>query len=93
MPGIDDDPPMANGVNDNDNDFSSDDSDSVEHNDQQDMGFMHDLDAQEVEKLVQFQDMTGIDDLGICRALLESKNWDLEATAREHLNLPPPNPR
>ena len=35
-----------------------------------------------------FQDLTGIDDLEICRALLESKNWDLEATAREQLGIP-----
>ena len=28
----------------------------------------------------------GIDDLQICRALLESKNWDLEATAREQFD-------
>jgi FAS-associated factor 2 len=46
------------------------------------------LSSEEVDKLVQFQDITGIDDLQICRALLESKNWDLEATAREQLNLP-----
>ena len=38
--------------------------------------------------MVQLQDITGIDDLQICRALLESNNWDLEATAREQLNLP-----
>ena len=44
-----------------------------------------------MDKLVQFQDITGIEDLQICRALLESKNWDLEATAREHLNLPQSN--
>ena len=28
----------------------------------------------------------------ICRALLESKQWDLEATAREHLNIPSNEP-
>ena len=44
-----------------------------------------------MDKLVQFQDITGIEDLQICRALLESKDWDLEATAREHLNLPQSN--
>jgi FAS-associated factor 2 len=32
--------------------------------------------------------LTGIDNLGTCRALLENKNWDLESAAREHLNLP-----
>ena len=35
---------------------------------------------------------SGIEDLQICRALLESKHWDLEATAREHLNLPTGEP-
>lgn len=47
-----------------------------------------DLTNDEMEKLVQLQDLIGIEDLQICRALLESKDWDLEATAREHLNLP-----
>jgi len=41
--------------------------------------------------LVQFQDITGIEDLQICRALLESKDWDLESTIREQLNLPQSN--
>jgi hypothetical protein len=31
-----------------------------------------DLTPEEVDKLVQLQDITGIDDLQICRALLES---------------------
>lgn len=47
-----------------------------------------DLSPQEVEKLVQLQDVTGIDDLQICRALLESKDWDLEATVMEHMGIP-----
>jgi len=50
-----------------------------------------DLSPEEMDKLVQFQDITGIEDLQICRALLESKDWDLEATAREQLNLPQSN--
>jgi FAS-associated factor 2 len=41
-----------------------------------------------MEKLVQLQDLTSIEDLEICLALLESKNWDLEATAREQLGIP-----
>lgn len=45
-----------------------------------------DLSQEEVDKLVQLQDLTGIDDLQICRALLESKDWDLEATAREQFD-------
>jgi FAS-associated factor 2 len=47
-----------------------------------------DLSPEEMDKLVQLQDLTGIDNLGTCRALLENKNWDLESAAREHLNLP-----
>ncbi len=49
---------------------------------------LRDLNAQEMDKLVQLQDITGIEDVAICRALLESKNWDLEATAREQLGIP-----
>ncbi len=49
---------------------------------------MRDLDAEETEKLVQLRDMIGIDDVAVCRALLESKGWDLEATAREQLGIP-----
>ena len=33
------------------------------------------------------QGLTGLDDLGVCRALLESQSWDLEAVAREHLGI------
>jgi len=52
------------------------------------------LTTEQVEKLVQLQDLTGIEDTSICRALLESKNWDLEATAREQFGErdPPPPP-
>ncbi len=49
---------------------------------------LRDLDAEETEKLVQLRDMIGIDDVAVCRALLESKGWDLEATAREQLGIP-----
>jgi len=69
---------------------SSEDSDSRSSTeDEESSQQQRDLSNEEMEKLVQLQDLTGIDDLQICRALLESKNWDLEATAREHLmNLP-----
>jgi len=46
------------------------------------------LNPDQMEKLVQLQDLTGIEDLEICKALLESKDWDLEATAREQLGIP-----
>jgi FAS-associated factor 2 len=53
------------------------------------------LNPDELDKLAQLQDLTGIDDSEVCRALLESKEWDLEATVREHMNLPsqPPERR
>lgn len=53
------------------------------------------LSPDEMDKLVQLQSITGIEDLQICRALLESQGWDLEATAREQLGIPsnpPPRP-
>ena len=43
------------------------------------------LSPEQGELLVRLQDMTGLEDLGVCRALLESKDWDLEAVAREQL--------
>ena len=33
------------------------------------------------------QGLTGLEDLEVCRALLESQDWDLEAVAREHLGI------
>lgn len=77
---------MSNSSDDRSSSRSSSTSSSEEMSDQQ-----RDLTDVEMEKLVQLQDLTGIDDLQICRALLESKNWDLEATAREHLNFPEPS--
>ena len=68
-------------------DFSSSDDDV----DSSDAAGIRDLNAEEMDKLVQLQDLTGLEDLSICRALLESKNWDLEATAREHLGIPGPS--
>lgn len=65
-----------------DTDTSSDSE--QENNSHQD----RDLSPEEMDKLVQLQDITGMEDLQICRALLESNGWDLEATAREQLNLP-----
>lgn len=45
------------------------------------------LTQEQVEQLAQLQDLTGIEDTAICRALLESQNWDLELTAREHFGI------
>ena len=80
-----------------DHDVSDDGSSSVSSNSSDevssDQNQQRDLTNDEIEKLIQLQDLTGIEDLQICRALLESKDWDLEATAREHLNLPAPPSR
>jgi len=45
------------------------------------------LTPHQLDLLVQLQDLTGIDDLNVCRALLVSKNWDIESVAREQLGL------
>jgi FAS-associated factor 2 len=49
---------------------------------------LQDLTAEQVDKLLQLQDLTGMDDIQLCRALLESKAWDLEATVREQRATP-----
>jgi len=46
------------------------------------------LNTSQIEKLVQLQDLTGIEDTEVCKALLESNDWDLESTAREQLGIP-----
>ena len=43
------------------------------------------LSPEQGELLVQLQDMTGLQDLGVCRALLESKDCDLDVVGREQL--------
>ena len=41
------------------------------------------LSPEQTEVLVQLQEITGLEDMAVCRALLESSNWDLESVARE----------
>lgn len=48
------------------------------------------LTPEQTDKLVQLQGLTGLEDLDVCRALLESQAWDLEAVAREHLGMAEP---
>ena len=48
---------------------------------------LSELSPEQMDMLVQLQDLTGIEDLNVCRALLESKQWDLESVAREQLGL------
>lgn len=61
------------------------DSDSEEE-------MMGELSPEQMDLLVQFQDITGMEDLNVCRALLESRNWDLESVAREQLGMGPVGP-
>ncbi len=44
-----------------------------------------DISPQQTEKLIQFQDLTGIEDMGQCKELLKSNNWDLEVSVQHHL--------
>ena len=46
-------------------------------------GEMEELTPHQMDLLVQLQELTGLEDLGVCRALLESQDWDLESVARE----------
>lgn len=36
------------------------------------------LTMEQIEKVLQLQDLTGIDDIGICRDMLIRHQWDLE---------------
>merc|ERR1719391_830677 len=44
-----------------------------------------DLSPQQTEKLIQFQDLTGIEDMAQCKELLKDNNWDLEVAVQHHL--------
>jgi len=39
----------------------------------------------QTEKLIQFQDLTGIEDMATCKQMLSSNNWDLEVSVQHHL--------
>ncbi|ELT92191.1 hypothetical protein CAPTEDRAFT_228273 [Capitella teleta] len=41
-----------------------------------------DLSAEQTEKLLQFQDLTGIDDIERCKQFLVTNNWDLEVAVQ-----------
>ncbi|XP_015113162.1 FAS-associated factor 2 [Diachasma alloeum] len=45
------------------------------------------LNSDQTEKVLQFQDLTGIEDLSICRDVLQRHNWNLEVAVQEQLNL------
>merc|ERR1719469_635843 len=42
----------------------------------------------QMEKLLQLQDLTGIQDADVCKELLKDKDWNLESAAREQLGIP-----
>ncbi|XP_050534297.1 FAS-associated factor 2 isoform X1 [Daktulosphaira vitifoliae] len=49
--------------------------------------FTADLCANQIGKLFQFQDLTGIESLPTCRDVLQRHNWDLESAVQDQLNL------
>ncbi|XP_070534832.1 FAS-associated factor 2-like [Ptychodera flava] len=44
------------------------------------------LSQERTEQLLQFQDLTGIEDMQECRRVLESHNWNIEAAVHDTLN-------
>lgn len=42
---------------------------------------------EETEKVLQFQDLTGIEDINVCRDILIRHQWDLEIAFQEHMNI------
>ncbi|XP_043270583.1 FAS-associated factor 2 [Venturia canescens] len=45
------------------------------------------LSSEQTEKILQFQDLTRIEDLLVCRDVLQRHNWNLEVAVQEQLNL------
>ncbi|KFB45624.1 hypothetical protein ZHAS_00013616 [Anopheles sinensis] len=45
------------------------------------------LSNEQTEKILQFQDITGLDDMNVCRDILIRHQWDLEVAFQEHLNI------
>ncbi|XP_055598809.1 FAS-associated factor 2 [Uranotaenia lowii] len=45
------------------------------------------LSNEQMEKVLQFQDITGLDDINVCRDILIRHQWDLEVAFQEHLNI------
>lgn len=48
---------------------------------------MDELNGEQTERILQFQDLTGTEDLLICRDVLQRHNWNLEVAVQEQLNL------
>lgn len=45
------------------------------------------LTSEQTEKVLQFQDLTGIEDMSICRDVLQRHQWNLEVAVQEQLNI------
>ncbi|XP_047535630.1 FAS-associated factor 2 [Vanessa atalanta] len=45
------------------------------------------LTQEQTDKILQFQDLTGIEDMSICRDVLQRHQWDLEVAIQEQLNI------
>ncbi|CAG4956083.1 unnamed protein product [Parnassius apollo] len=45
------------------------------------------LTSEQTDKILQFQDLTGIEDMSICRDVLQRHQWDLEVAIQEQLNI------
>ncbi|XKL66963.1 hypothetical protein PGB90_010383 [Kerria lacca] len=45
------------------------------------------LNHEQTEKILQFQDLTGIEDIALCRDVLQRHNWDLETAVQDQLNI------
>ncbi|XP_055642863.1 FAS-associated factor 2-like [Toxorhynchites rutilus septentrionalis] len=45
------------------------------------------LSNEQTEKVLQFQDITGLEDINVCRDILIRHQWDLEVAFQEHLNI------
>ncbi|XP_030750066.1 FAS-associated factor 2 [Sitophilus oryzae] len=45
------------------------------------------LSTEQTEKVLQFQDLTGIEDITICRDVLQRHQWNLEVAVQEQLNI------
>ncbi|XP_071451650.1 FAS-associated factor 2 [Hetaerina americana] len=45
------------------------------------------LSGEETEKLLQFQELSGIDDMSVCREVLQRHSWDLEVAVQDQLNM------
>ncbi|KAG8224448.1 hypothetical protein J437_LFUL003171 [Ladona fulva] len=45
------------------------------------------LTGEQTEKLLQFQELTGIEDISVCQDVLQRHSWDLEVAVQDQLNM------